>query len=684
MARTQGTGGGRRGAGSQPEAVAAAPDDLGADERDLLRIFWTAEALPRSRARGPMAVALDEFALGAAWLRLREGRTGHIFADQATQDRVDALARGLVAQGYLVGPGPGERTVRRPWDGPPFALSGAGRQAVAAAVPQWWSAEGLLVPAAGVQARPAVAPAEAVATFARVLAVADGLPLAGAGRPTRASQRELVRCLPPAPDGPAPARGRSGTGGGEAAPDGEEAAAPQNGEAATPWAGFEPRLGIWLATAAYEGLLQRDGATGARGRWTVPDVGRWLDLPPEEQWARLARSWARAAAASAVAVLAVGRLAGHAPGAAWLVPDRLVDWLDRHGGGAARMGPHLRDAVVRAGADLGVLALGSVDAGSARGGRSPALACALTQAGARALRGESPAGWPRAEPAAAASDLTVVQPLAALPRAAYGLRRVAELQGIDRVASYRLTQAAWTAARARGDDPLDLWDAAMEGSRQPVPQNVAFTLEQDWSDESRRATVETVLLLRFPAEEVAAAARRDATLRQAVREQLTATAWVLDPGREAAVRRVLQKLGIAPDAGGDPRAEVAAAAGPGRHPPLAGAGSGTAGFRLPWPGPFGAPEHGGGPEGLLGGDDARAVPPALVRMPSQALYRRLRLASRNREEVWVDLAEEGVVRFLPEQVTRASLFGQCRGCGRTHSVELGEVRAMLDGQAGER
>ncbi len=675
---------GRDGRGTPPEPakVAVGPEGLGPDERDILCMFWTAEALPGRQLRGAPAVTMDRHELARGWMHLRHGASRYAWADEATREAVDQLARGLVATGYLSGPGPQAR--RAAWDAPRYGLSGAGRRALVAAVPEWWAGEGVLCAGPAVQALPAVAPAEAVATFARILAVASGLPLGAGGRPTAASQRELLRCLPPAAPvwpgdsgGGPPGRGRARPA--EAAEALPEQAEEDAGPAA--WAGFAPRLGVWLAAAAYEGLLLRDGAAGARGAWAVPDVDAWLDLPAEQQWARLVRAWARAAAASALGGILVSQLDARGPGGAWLAPDPLLAWLNRYRAGAADMGPHLRDAVVRAGADLGVLALGTVRAGAVPGGGT--LACALTEAGRHALHGQAPAPWPTPDPATVASDFTVVQPVGADPLAAFCLRRVAELQGVDRVATYRLTRAAWAAARARGEDPLELWESAIEDSRHPVPQNIAFTLQSDWSDASRLASLETALLLRFPAEEAAAAARRDATLRQALREELTPTVWLLEPGREAPVRRALQKLGIAAGAA----AEVAATAAPrtrARAPADGGAAASAdlAEFRMPWPGPFGDPDHNGGPEGLLGA--SVPVPPALVRMPAQALYRRLWLASKNGEEVWVDLVEEGVVRFLPEQVTRRTVSGQCRGCGRHHALDLEEVRALLDQQAGDR
>lgn len=666
MRAASGKGGGTGGA--SPAAIGPV-DQLTPDEVALLRLLWAAEALPGVFSDGATAaVASDDYALAARWARARQGGTSaYVWADEATRRTVRALAVALAGNGYLDCSAPPDP--RHSWERMHIAFSDGGRRAVADAVPDWWAAEGVVVPDEHVVGAPAVTPAEAVATFARILAAANSMPLAPNGRPSAANQRALLRCLPPPP----PISAIPGQT--EAAEDD-----PASADGTAPWAGFDPRLGVWLAAAAYRGLLKRDATSGGRGRWSVTGLDDWFDLAPEAQWQRLVSAWTRAASASPLAALALRPLAGRAPGAVWLVPNRLIAWMAPHLPAVTHLGPFLRDAVFGAGAALGVLRAGTVAPGC-----EPAFS--LTESGGHAMEGRAPAAWPAPSPPVVGSDLTVVEPLAADPEAAYCLRRLAELQGVDRAVTYRLTRVAWTGVREAGDDPQALWADATAGVRQPIPQNVTFTLTHDWSDAGRSATLERVLLLRFPSEEIAALARREAVVRQALLEQVSPTAWTVDAGREAAVRRALTKMGIAAvaDAGGA-SGEVAAAAAPrggsGRRQTAVrvDAGPPASAFRLPWPGPFGEPAAEVAAVPLLKGGMA-AVPKALVRMPPQAIYRRLRTAYRNGEEVWVELHSEGFVRFKPEQVTKKTLYGQCRGCGQKHTLDLDEIRAMLDHEA---
>jgi len=274
------------------------------------------------------------------------------------------------------------------------------------------------------------------------------------------------------------------------------------------------------------------------------------------------------------------------------------------------------------------------------------------------------------------SDLTVIQSLQAPPRAAFDLYRLAESQSLDRVARYSLQRSAWTAAWQRGDDPLEMWHTLTAGTGRVVPQNVTYTLEHDWSDASRSATLGHALLLQFPSEAAAALARRDARVRKAVRTELSPTAWIMDPSRDAAICKALERLGIAAHIGSD------AARTPRGSPAAEDPAQGEGAFRLPWPGPFGQAEGGLPPLAIHGrGVPKCAVPVSLVRMPAQAVYRRLQAAAEQGLDLWMELPEEGFVRFKPQRVTRRTLQGHCYGCGGEHTLDTTLVRSLLDRQA---
>ncbi len=345
----------------------------------------------------------------------------------------------------------------------------------------------------------------------------------------------------------------------------------------------------------------------------------------------------------------IGPIALSAAADAWVSPERLANWAARLHPWAGVFAAFLAVVVAAGAVGLGAASLG-------QDGDTPVFR--LTTAGSSLLSGIEPL---IPEPKDAASrrvlaDFTFLQPADCPPADAAYLGRFAEVERVERMVSGRLTQRSWNAALASGVGPEDAIAFPRSASGDTLPQNVAYTLEHDWSGSGRAANLAPILLLRLPNAEVAARAEAHRALRQLRLEVLTPTLWAMPLEREAAVRRALTAAGLRDTNTGTPET----------------ASADTAPFRLECPGPFGSPDR---------SHPAQTTPASVVRMPPQALYRRLRLASQDGDSVWVDLAEEGIVLFQPLLVTRRSVIGQYSGCGESHTLPLNAVRGLLDGEA---
>lgn|GEM_PF-7020208 len=665
-------------AASRPPVPAAAPapldlDSLSPPEADALRVLWLHGLFSGADGDGAPAPLYD-FQLADRWLKARSGDPARDrpAADGDRTALATVMAR-LRSAGYVSDTGGRHAT------GP--ALSPRARSAILPAAMRWWNAAGVLLPPEAARAVEEHSPAEVATSFARFLAAADGMTVQTSGRPGLRDQQTLLRCFA--------VSGMDADGGWTS---GEADAGPAGLWTAAPWTGYLPRLAPFVAFAAFEGLLLR----GAR-RW-VPDVDAWLDLGVAEQWARLAAGALRAARASPL-----GRVALDAASSGWVSPARLADWADRYLPGAGALHAFLAVGVAACAVSAGVGVLG-------RAGDEAVFT--LTEAGRAVLQGRAPAVEPpAAEPLRVQPDFTVLAPLIDDPERAWALTGFAPLLRVDGAAMHRLERTAWTAARERGMDAEDTVLYLQEETGAGLPQNVAFTLAHDWSDTGGGAWLQPAALLRFASAEAAARARGAAALRRATLEELTPTVWRMTPGREAAVRKALQAAGVvcgdlagewvpetpegAPAEGGaggrggrggrqDAKTARKKPAQPAPAAPME-AEDGQE-FRLPWPGPFGCP-----PPRTAAGDTAPephvaplagATPTRAVHMPPQALHRRLWSAWKSSETVWIDTQAEGIVRFRLTDVSRGgTVTGECLGCGRTHYLELDEIRGLLDAEA---
>ncbi len=504
-------------------------------------------------------------------------------------------------------------------------LTPAGQQALPALLNRRWSEAGIRV--ADAQVIEEIRPVEVVTALARFLGKASGMRLGANGRPGARAQEALRRLLPSSRLDEHWARPQL------AGP------APRPVWTATPWAGYHPRVAPFAAIAAFHGLL----VAGPAG-WSLGDTDAWEQAPISAQWKSIVGAWLRTVAACGIGPLALAAAAD-----AWVSPERLTAWA---------AGTHFRAAGLE-GFLTAVVAAGAVGLGVARLGQSgDAPVFRLTEAGRAVLAGADPliVEPDEHQPLRVLPDFTVLQPADSDPADAAWLSQIADIERVERVVAGRLTQQTWTAALESGMDAHEAIAYLREASGDTLPQNVAYTLEHDWSGSRRAATLEPVLLLRLPSAEVAARAEAHAGLRRLRLEALTPTLWAMPPDREAAVRKAMVAAGLRD---------------------LKAVGTGEAAvdaetFRLGWPGPFGSPE--GQPQAL-------PTPALVLHMPPNALYRRLWFAYKNGDSVWIDVAEEGIIHFRPTSVSRNLLVGRCEGCGGNHTFTMDEVRGLLDEEA---
>ena len=504
-------------------------------------------------------------------------------------------------------------------------LTAAGEKALPALLRRRWSEEGIRL--ADAQVVEEIRPVEVVAALARFVGKASGLQLGANGRPGTRAQDTLRRLLPvsrldthwarPQPAGPTP----------------------RPLWTATPWAGYHPRVAPFAAIAAFLGLLE-SGPSG----WSMGNVDAWELAPVSFQWKAMVDAWLRT-----VAACGIGPVALAAATDAWVSPERLVAWATNICFEAEKFKGFLTTVVAAGAVGLGVASLGQV-------GDVPVFR--LTEAGRAVLVGADPliVDPHEQEPLRVLPDFTVLQSADSTPSDASWLSRIADIERVERVVAGRLTQRAWTAALEAGIEAEEAIAYLREASEDTLPQNVAYTLEHDWSGSRRTASLEPVLLLRLPTAEVAARAEAHRGLRQLRLEALTPTLWAMPPDREDAVRKALVAAGLR-DLNAVSTREM---------PVDADA------FRLGWPGPFGSPQ---------GQVQTLPTPAAVVHMPPKALYRRLWLAYKNGTSVWIEVVEEGIVHFHPTAVSHSLVTGHCDGCGRIHTFTMDEVRGMLDAEA---
>jgi hypothetical protein len=548
------------------------------------------------------------------------------------------------------------------WRLRPAALMAATGEVIAA-----WRRAGVLVEADPGRAWRRQEPAAAMATLSRVLAAVDGTRATARRRLSSAAVTAARRAVS------AVERTWAEVGGRKAA----ASVRVERHPALPVWEGWEPEVAAWLGLAADLGLFAlADDPAGPV--WTVPAAALrdWFDASPRARWHRLACAFRRMADVHALGRVLLWPEEGEA-----VVPGALLAWLVERNQRYAALAAYAVEAVVGGAFRLGLAAVAPT-AGGGEGG--PVVR--LLPEGRQLLAGEEgdPPAPAAPEPVRVTGDYRLYAPAADDPERAFWLARFADLEGVDGLAVHRLTRRRWTEACQAGYAPDDALAWLVDGGRDALPPNVAFTLERDWSGAGvsgpAAARVESVLLLRLPDEATAARLRAVRAVRSAVAEEITPTVWRLHPLDGRALGRLRDRLAeagtmlaVAPGAGRPPD-EATGGRGNVRPSPRRGTDRGGhkraqadadglpvhpegAPVRLPWPGPF----EGGADVKLpwrLEVPGRSPLPARLPPRPPPAAWRRLVRSLAPGHRLLVATREEGVLRVDVEWAERTGLAGR--------------------------
>ena len=413
----------------------------------------------------------------------------------------------------------------------------------------WLEECGFLIPAGEIPRDPrGVDPAAAVADFARFLgALRAGVRVRQQDPvPFVADQRRLAGAIDTAAYPPLPAPSRS----------------------FPMWGGYLPEVGFPFAAAMSYDLLEARGNLWA----TSPRAEQWIARPPAAQWAGLLQVWVHLTLPVTGTPMAAA-LTMLVPEGVWCRPERLWAFAARYQTHAPdAVAEQVRDTLIRAGGLVGALELSRTGGGDA----PEAWAVRLRPEAVRALEWIADPGRPL-PPFPAFDEVPLVQgtyEVLAGPRVPvqtiWALESWGERVGLDRFATYRLTQRAAIAAARRGGS-VEALLALLAASPGGVPQNVAFSL-REWCTSIVRVGVEVGVVLRAPD---AAVAERIAHLLSRY-ERLGPLTWLIPADGVTHVWRVLTGAGCEIPA--DPAAIREQLRTPERQP------SGTLAPQMPWPG----------------------------------------------------------------------------------------------------
>lgn len=254
----------------------------------------------------------------------------------------------------------------------------------------------------------------------------------------------------------------------------------------------ERTAALWIEVAYAARLIGRDGEAEERWRPTTA-YDEWHDAALSEQWLRLARAWWVTPRAPAVIGPDANALSDEVERRGQpLLRDQVVAVLDSVSAGSA---PRDADAVV-----------GTIDARAPRQAspqRSEHIRAILeeleilgfTGGGALADMGRAAAqDAPEAEAIARAAmpepldhvllqaDLTAIAPGPLLPDIARELRLMADVESTGGAIVHRFSAASVRRALDAGRDAADMLDFLARTSRTPVPQPLAYLIE----DSARR------------------------------------------------------------------------------------------------------------------------------------------------------------------------------------------------------
>ena len=244
---------------------------------------------------------------------------------------------------------------------------------------------------------------------------------------------------------------------------------------------------LWIETAYAAGLIARDGEVEERWRPTTA-YDEWHDAPLGEQWLHLARAWWTSTRAPSRAGAEINALSDEIerrgqpllreqvlsvlvdapPASAPVDADAVVAAIDAR---APRQASEPRAAEIRAILDE-LEILGFTGAG------------ALAQMGLAAARGDDDAAasattaMPQPlDHVLLQADLTAIAPGPLLPDIARGMRLMADVESTGGAIVYRFTPESVRRALDSGRDAGALLDFLTRVSRTPMPQALAYLIE---------------------------------------------------------------------------------------------------------------------------------------------------------------------------------------------------------------
>lgn len=137
------------------------------------------------------------------------------------------------------------------------------------------------------------------------------------------------------------------------------------------------------------------------------------------------------------------------------------------------------------------------------------------------------------------------------PRVRFMLELLATRKSRDTVFTYTVTQVGIARARERGMSTRDVVRFFDDHSKNPVPQNVRFSIET-WADNYGSIFFEKVTLLRFRDSASLNSVLHSPETAPYIMEHLSDTALAVLPGHIPEITASLKKAGFLPEAFGEP------------------------------------------------------------------------------------------------------------------------------------